>query len=234
MARSGNPAKALELLEPRKVSDTAPDAALHHFTVGSLYLETGNPGRALAHLEKSRALANSNPEVESNLTLARMRAEASAGKGSLEKATLAWEGWAQSAVFFPCQAGVTLLALGFALQLWQRRRARGGRRTLGALAVVTWGVALSFAGLQVWTSARPPARALMETPIRSGPGEDFIILAHAAPGAELRTLPSAGEIKAQGWTHVRLNPDVSGWAETRNLLLITRSSNKSEQGGLSQ
>lgn len=231
MARSGNPAKALELLEPREVPDSAPDAALHHFTLGSLYLETGKPGKALAHLEKSRALANSSPEMESNLTLARTRAEASTGKGSLERATFAWEAWAQSPLFFPSQAGVTVLALGFALRLWQRRSVRGGRRTLGALALATWGMALSFAGLQIWSAARPPARALMETPIRSGPGEDFLVLAHAAPGAELRTLPSAGKLKARGWTYVRLSPELSGWAEERNLLLIPRSSNKSEQGG---
>ena len=204
-AKGGKSSKALELLLAAPPSDGAQDAALYHYSAGALFLETGQAGRALAHLEKSRSLGGSNPR----LAVALERARQAAG-GALDQASYPWERFADSSAFLALEIALLATALGASLALWRKRA-----RILPA--ALCWLAAGFLVCLQAWSSRREPARVLEACSLRSGPGEDFIRVLEVPPGTALRLI-GAPHPRSSGWRAVRISRGKTGWLEERCLL----------------
>jgi hypothetical protein len=207
-AKEGNPSKALELLLAHPLPDTSPDAALYHFTAGAVLLERGQTGRALAHLEKSRALGGSSPQLQAALT----RAQAA----STGEAAYPWERWADSPWFVPAEMVVLLVALVTSVALWRRRA-----RLFWGLSC--WAAACGVVALHAWSNTHAPARAVEACAVRSGPAEDFIRTHELQPGAEVRLLGEP-HARSPGWRRVRVTRKQSGWIEERCLLPLRSGS----------
>jgi hypothetical protein len=210
-AKGGNSSKALELLLASPAADHSPDAALHHYTTGVLFLQSGQAGRALAHLEKSRALGGSGPQLADALSRARM-----ATGGALDQASYPWERFADSSPYVLVEVTALALAVGFSVALWRKRAQIRS-------AAICWLAAGSLVALQAWSDRREPARALETCALRSGPGEDFVKVRELPPGSELRLI-GALHPRSSGWRQVRISRGKTGWLEQRCLLPLRAGS----------
>lgn len=219
LAQGGNPSKALELLQ---AIDPGHDAALHHYTLGALHLQLGRPGEALAHLLRAKALGAPAEQVTPTLIQARGLAEAKAGSASLERASTQLERLGDGPIILPLESLFATLALVAALRLWKkpaRGPARRRRLLVGSLLAA---FALGLAAVHGAALLSPPARALAQLEIRSGPGEDFPLLAEAIAGTELRVTSAS---PMAGWIRVRVSPELEGWAESVRVLPLTGAMN---------
>lgn len=219
LAQSGNPAKALELLLPLS---SGKDAALHHYTLGALYLQNAEPGHALAHLLCAKALGAPSEQIAGALVQARSLAEARAGSTSLERASSPWERVGDSLLILPAESLFATLALVASLRLWRDRERSAARRRRLALCVGLAAAALFLATLHGLSLLSPRARALGSLEVRSGPGEDFPLVGEASSGAELRIAESAPRL---GWVRVRVSPQLEGWADASRVLPLTGALN---------
>ncbi len=219
LAQGGNPSKALEMLLS---SDPGAGAALHHYTVGAIYLQNGQPGEALAHLLRAKALGASLEQISPALSMARTQAEERTGGGGLERASTPLERLGDGPMLFPLESLVATLSLLVALRLW-RRPGRGPLRRRSLLAcLLLLGAALALAVVHGMSLSSPPARAVAQLEVRSGPGEDFPLLGEAQPGAELRITTAQ---TSSGWVRVRVSPQLEGWTVSAHVLPLTGAAN---------
>lgn len=221
LARAGNPAKGLEILESSQAEarpDASPYGALHHYTLGNLHLELGQPGQALAHLDLARRLAGGPgaiPGLAGSLGAARDQCERAAGSVVLDRSSSWIERAVEHPLFVPAEALMAVFALSVALRAWRGPRAAAGHGVLAGRALLVWGLALGL-GVCHWIGLRSaPGRVLMASSLRSGPSEDFVVLGLAPAGATVRLVEHRGT-----WSNVRLAPGLSGWVESDRLLLF--------------
>lgn len=225
LARAGNPAKGLEILlseQGEGSTSGSPYSALHHYTLGNLYLELGRPGEALAHLDHARRLAGRTgavPGLEESLTSARSQVEARAGSALLDRASTGLEKIVQSPLFVPAEALMAILALSTAIRLWRNPRRPGGSRSQIWGALIAWSLALVLGASHGCGLRRAAGRVAQAASVRSGPSEDFAVLGLAPAGAEIRLIEE--RVGQRGsWSRIQVSPELSGWVESARLLLF--------------
>ncbi|MFN7684393.1 MAG: hypothetical protein ACK5QT_03160 [Oligoflexia bacterium] len=220
LARSGKSAKALEVLLAHPAPDGHSTSGLYHYTLGNLLFESGNPGRALAHLEKARKLSSSSQNLEALLSAAKSRAASAAGTEALDRALLPIERFTEHPLFLPLESCLSIIALLSSWSLW-RNRSRSEAKQITLLAACIWWVAaVTMLGMHFWSLRHPPGRLIAATELRSGPGVDFLLSGNFPAGTEVRILSSLNS----DWTQVRVAPSVQGWIPSGNLLPLTTDS----------
>jgi hypothetical protein len=223
LARSGNEAKALELLRGAEPPVSGAEAALYHYTLGTLLLKSGKAGEALAHLHHARILGATGPEVGAALDSAHLAVEQRLGAGQTQQASFWYERLADSPYFLPMEGLCAVIALSVTARLWRSPPRRAARIGSLLVCVLLWTLAAGMAFTHRWTITHPSARVAETSPVRSGPGEDFVLLGEVLSGVEIRVESSSST--APGWLKVRVSDALTGWVERDRVLLLTGSAN---------
>ena len=193
------------------VREGAHDGPLY-YNLGNAYYKAGDIGRAILNYERARRLLPRDPDVATNLTLARAQTvdrldapeqgvlAAALRRLFSEMTTIA------EAIVVTLAAWALLCTLTALLILWPRlRRALAiPLAIMGASAVLS---ALSV-GAHLWdVRVRTPGIVVQDSvQVRSGPGSDYVLEFVLHAGASVRLMDVA-----EGWTRIGLPGDLQGW-----------------------
>jgi hypothetical protein len=171
--------------------------AVGYYNLGTLALQAGHMGAAIADLEKANCLKRHDPDVLHNLEIARTSlGRTLGGEGLLDPASTWTEKIADHVSLEELRGVLGLLALAVAL-LWIRvyLRSRTFRQVLvdpgSMLGFLTFALVAALYFVEREASARPPVVLLAHVSVRSGPGGDFPGVAELDAGVKLRELGSA-------------------------------------------
>ncbi len=203
-----------------RVSLTDPVAL---YNLGTVSLRLAKPGEAVAYLERANRISPFDPEIQTNLLIARKElAKLLGGESTLDPSSSSIEGLADRVTLEQVRGAIGLasLLLGF---FWLRayRQTRSIQRSWSAPAGLFAGIGLTLSlGLYaaiLHASASPPAAALQRTPVRSGPSDSFLSLSALDAGVIVRL---TGEV-APPWSQIRFGGDQIGWVKTQDLLMLS-------------
>ena len=208
LADSGKFEEAYQVLKQAPGTDAA-----YHYNVGTIMMQLGKPGAAVAYLEKAHYLKPFDRDIRANLKQARDALGRLIGNERVDPASSALESFAEEMPLGPIAGLLGILALVAVALTWRNRETPSTARTACAvlfIALVAVGVVRGLGG------AEPPAMVLESQAIRSGPGEKFLELSRADSGMKLRLTGTA-----QGdWRQVRFSDEGIGWIPMSSLLLF--------------
>lgn len=230
--------EALELSQAGKIEEAlvvlkthADQSATYYYNVGTLSMQLGHSGEALAYLEKAKKLKPHDSDIQQNLNIARASLARVLGTERLDPASTWVESLADHMPLDEIRGTLGLVGLILAI-FWIRSylKTRNLRKTFlypaALFSLVAFGVTGVLYGAQRLAEAHPPAVCLERQTIRSGPGDQFIALAQVEAGTKIRLL---GPTDSQ-WAQVRyaeiatpeVNPDASGGKVTETRIGETR------------
>lgn len=192
------------------VAAGADDGALY-YNLANAYYKSGDLGRALLNYRRAQLHLPRDPDVASNLSLARAQTkdsldlEADGFAAWVARLLAGWLTLDETAVL-ALSLWLVVCALAVAAILWPR-----GRKGLKiALALVALGLVFSVfsLGLRLWDAQRGvPAVVLAESvDARSGPGIDYLSEFALHAGAEIRVIETRAE-----WARIALPGQLQGW-----------------------
>jgi tetratricopeptide (TPR) repeat protein len=197
------------------------DTAQYFHNLGTVYYRVGQPGRALAYLEKANSLKPHDPETQHNLHLAQAAVGQLIGEARLDAASTGLESLADRVSLQEVRGALGLLGLLVAV-LWLRAywKTRNLKRTFlqpaGFIGLLGFGLTAGLYFTERLAQSHPPAFAVERQVIRSGPGDQFAQLGQVEPGMKIRLL---GPVD-QDWRQVRYSTDGIGWIKASSLLLL--------------
>jgi tetratricopeptide (TPR) repeat protein len=205
------------------------ESAQYFHNLGTVYLKLGQPGPAIAYLDKANHLRPHDPEIQQNLKIAQTSLGRLIGSDHLDPASNGLEILADRVSMGEIRGALGLLGLIVAA-LWLRAylRTRDLRRTLlqpsGLIGMIGLAITLALYATERLAEAHPPAYALDRVVVRSGPGEQYAQLGQLESGVKLRLLGPSESIQAGGkpqlWDQVRYSQDGIGWVPASSLLLF--------------
>lgn len=194
-----------------------PNSPTYHYNLGTLYLRSGNPGLAVSHLEKARALGLNDSEASAQRDQAKQELSLSIGENRLDGGSTllhrVGDGITSTTHDLFVGALLCIGALLFVFSVIRRRRVQLAlRSTMGVLAVISWLLASGVVVLFMTSRATPPLMAIQATSIRSGPGESFLELEPLMPGMKTRhTRVQQTDSTGSNWLQIRFREGRIGW-----------------------
>lgn len=192
-----------------------------YYNLGDAHYKAGDLGRAILNFRRAQRLLPRDGDVAVNLKLARAQTldriedESEGAIVDLMRRIIRWTTLNEAA-----KAALTLwallCALGIGAILWRGRRRvllylAGGVATLLLLGVLSIGIRL------LDEHGQPPAVVVADkVPIRSGPGDDYLIEFTLHSGAEVRIVDRRGD-----WLRITLPGDLQGWAPNEALIELS-------------
>jgi tetratricopeptide (TPR) repeat protein len=187
----------------------------------NVYYKMGQPGQALAYLEKANHLHPHDAEIQHNLQLAQSELSHLIGAGRLDSVSSGLEAMADRVSMNEVRGTLGLLGL-VVMALWLRAylKTRNLRRTLlqpaGFIGLLGFAITSGLYFAERLANSHPPAFAIERQVVRSGPGDQFAQLGQVDAGMKLRLLgPTDGD-----WRQVRYSQDGIGWIKLSSLLLL--------------
>ena len=211
--------------------------AAYYYNLGTLYYKLHNLGASVAYLEKSNHLKPHDPDIQFNLTLARMKLGQAIGQEKLDPSSTWTEQLADRVSLDEVRSTLGLLGLIVVL-LWIRAyvKTRNLKKMIfqpaGIIGLVGLVITICMYGIQRWAEAYPPVVCLEKQAIRSGPGAHYAELAQIDGGSKLRLLGPSAQDSALNtlestpgnsqeiWRQVRYSEDGVGWVKAAGLLTL--------------
>ena len=192
-----------------------------HYNLGTLLLASQKTGEALAHLEKANRLKPHDPEIQTNLKIARDSLGGVIGVDQLDPASSSLEAIADQLPRDEANGIIGLLALivgGLWARAYNKNRSltRVLSRSTGTMGLIGLILIASLYALLQVSRSQPPAALLERQTIRSGPGETFPQMIQLEAGVKVRVTGA----EDQGWTQIRHSKDRLGWIRSSSLLLL--------------
>lgn len=191
-----------------------------YFNLAGAYLQSGDPGRALANYERAALLLPGDSEVVANRehTLAVLSGEESATGQSLNARILNWnKGLSVDARIIVGMAAWSVLWLTMAVSLLISRR---GLRAIAISAAVVFVLSAGSLGVQ-WSEPVANDRGVViaaNAQLHEGNGEGFAVMGQAA----LNTGTTFEIVQQRGnWLEVRTSDGRVGWLAKKNAELIS-------------
>ena len=227
LEKKGDWKTALELLKSQPSENPS-----HFYNLGTLYLRSGEPGLAVAWLEKANFREPHNPATQQNLLLARKELEKKLG-APLDSASNWIESVADRVPIDEIRGALGLLGCIVVL-FWMRSylKTRRIRQTLmqpaAILSILGFSITLGLYAMERYAAAHPPACLIKKEVIRSGPADRYLELAQLHEGAKVRIIGSGsgsdanaeGTPAAEAWMQIRFADSSVGWVRASSLLLL--------------
>lgn len=205
-------------------SDVSPT---YHYNLGSVYYRLGRQARARAHFERSLSLQGRDPDTRHNLELVLDALASQIGRDRLDPAST----WIERRVDYlsleEVRGVVGLSALLFVMFLFPFYFKRRTLRSLFLSPASLIGACLCICSVLVFVAkknalASPPAFAVEQALIRSGPGNHFVELSKLDAGMKIRLTGEASTDSATGleWLQIRFSPGKVGWVTESSLFKI--------------
>jgi hypothetical protein len=217
LATRGEAAAAIEIY--RELVDRGLGSADIHYNLGTLYLESGELGRAALHLESALRDDPSHADARHNLDVL-----SSARRDEIEVIEPAFElvddvGGALSprvaSLAFLVPFGLLLAALLLLAVVIEPRRRRRLQRVTRALTVVMLAGA-AVLGVRVAYESVPRAVVIVDsTPARKAPAADAAVVLEAHAGLSGSVVADDGD-----YSRLRLLNGLELWVETRALAVV--------------
>ncbi len=201
------------------------DDAPYFYNVGSLYYKLGQPGPAVAYLEKAKRLKPHDPDIQNNLRVAQAALGELIGTHRLNPASNWVEDLADPISLDEVRGILGLVALILVL-IWIRAYAKTNDlnktffQPAGFFGLLGLGITVGLYSAQRLARDHPPVVCIQPETIRSGPGDQFLELAQESPGVKLRLLGSSSNEQNEQWYQVRYARGKIGWARASGLLLL--------------
>ena len=204
--------------------------ATYFFNLGILQGKSGQPGLAVAYLEKSNQLKPHDPETQRNLRLARKALSdqlANTGSGiTIDSASTSLERFSDR-IQGEEVLGVTGLVTVVASLLWIRAYLKTRNITKTFLKPSSWFGLLAFVLVLVFyaiyrTGTMTPAAVVINRELlRSGPGLTFPEILPVDAGIKVRLVGSALNVNEnESWQKVRYKGDQTAWLPSSSLLQL--------------
>ncbi len=220
---SGKLKEAIEALRQTPSYD-----ATYFYNLGILHGKLGQPGLAVAYLEKSNQLKPHDPEITRNLRLAQRKLGdhlTNTGTGTaLDPASTALERFSDRIQKDEILGVIGLITVVVSL-LWIRAYLRTRNITKAFLRPSGWFGALAFVlTLALYaayrTGSSSPAAVLVNRELlRSGPGLNFPEISPIDTGVKVRLVGQAMNVNEnESWQKVRYKDDQTAWLPLSSLL----------------
>jgi tetratricopeptide (TPR) repeat protein len=189
------------------------------YNLGNAYFKSGDLGRAIASYERALLLAPRDPDLASNLALAREQcADRSAAAGFSARAllgrTVRWLTADEWTIVLEVSYILLLACLLAPLYVPLRRSLASRLRALTGLLLAAATVALLTLTLEYGPGRRGVVIA-PEITIRSGPATGYLGEFSLHPGSVVRI-----EGRREGWVKIVFPPTLRGWTEAAGLEIL--------------
>ncbi len=199
----------------------------YYYNLGTTYYRVGSLGLAVAHLEKANRLQPHQPDIQTNLNIARQALSDKLGSEKLDPASFWIEQLADQVSFEEARATLGFLCLALVL-IWIRSYSKTRQlRTTLLQPASYWGLAalaITFGmySIRLWANSHPCGVLLEKQTVRVGPGDHFQPLEEVEPGSKVRVLGPAtpSEGLPDDWNQVRYSADGIGWVRAKSLLIL--------------
>jgi len=190
---------------------------LLYYNLGNAYFKAGDLGRAILNYRRAGRLLPRDPDIASNLQLARAQTQDRLEGGESDAAMLLRRSLADWVTLNEAAMGALIpWAILCIMVIVAMRWPASRQRLLYALAVVAvlFVVTLLSVGIHIWDrQANPPAVVTAATTdVRSGPGPDYLLEFTLHAGAEITVLESRGD-----WARIGLPGDLQGWTPAESI-----------------
>jgi len=182
-----------------------------YYNLSNAYFKAGDLGRAVLNYRRAQASLPRDPDVATNLQLARAqtvdRLEVEDGGALVSFVRRVLVEWTtlNEAAAITLGLWVLLCASVVAAILWPR--GRQGLRYGIAAVIVLLALGLLSAGMRLSDARSSPAVIVVqEVEAHSGPGADYLAEFTLHTGAEVRMLE-----RREGWVRIALPGDLQGW-----------------------
>lgn len=220
---------ALSLLQENPASA---DSASDYYNLGTTWFHLERFGLATAYLEKAATLAPSDPDVATNLRLARLQLAKILGKDRLDPAASLRD---QIRAWIPLEQGMgiagllLLLFAGIGVRHYQSTRQI--KSVFNSwIAIPAFVLTLGSGGLllaEVLSEGANSGMLIERATIRSGPGDQFLDLGLLEVGQKIRLSgeqkkDSSPQAKTQDriWVQILFRPGRFGWIPQHHLLAL--------------
>jgi hypothetical protein len=223
LATAGKFKDAIDALKQNPTYD-----ATYFYNLGVLSGKMKQPGLATAYLEKANREKPHDPEILSNMRIAKAQLQASLDSTHSE---ISIDGASNQLEQFSDRIkneeilGVIGLVTVLVSLLWIRAYLKTRHITKTFLKPSGWfgvlALVLIFAvyGMFRAGSANPPASVIMSEPLRSGPGMNFPEISNIDPGITVRMIGSPMTVNENEiWQKIRYKPNQTAWIHLSSLL----------------
>ena len=202
--------------------------ATYFYNLGVLYGKLNQPGMATAYLEKANRLDPHDPELLSNLNLARTQFQqqlnAQKSEIALDGASNPFERFAdriQGEEIFGVIGLVTVIVslLWIRAYLKTRHLLKTFLKPSGWFGVLALILMFAFYGVYKIGIMNPPAVVILSQPLRSGPGMTYPEMANISAGVKIRLVGSPVTVNENElWQKIRYKSEQTAWIPLSSLL----------------
>jgi tetratricopeptide (TPR) repeat protein len=223
LAAAGKFKDAVDALKQNPTYD-----ATYFYNLGVLYGKMKQPGLATAYLEKANREKPHDPEILTNLKVAKNSLQSvlntTHSEIALDGASNQLEQFSdriQNEEILGMIGLITVLVSLFWIRAYLKTRhiTKTFLKPSGWFGVLALVLVFGVYGMYRAGAANPPAVIVMNEPLRSGPGLNYPELMAIEPGVKVRMIGSPATVNENElWQKVRYKPNQTAWIHLSSLL----------------
>jgi hypothetical protein len=223
LAASGKFKDAVDALKQNPTYD-----ATYFYNLGVLYGKMKQPGLATAYLEKANHEKPHDPEILTNLKIAKGSLQSVLSEThseiSIDGASNQLEQFSdriQNEEILGMIGLITVLVSLFWIRAYLKTRhiTKTFLKPSGWFGVLALVLVFAVYGIYRAGSSNPPAVVILNEPLRSGPGLNYPELIPIEPGVKVRMIGSPATVNENElWQKVRYKPNQTAWIHLSSLL----------------